>query len=221
MRSTSIVRVAFTGLLLAGVMGGTALAQSFDKRTFFTFSGPVAVPGVTLPAGEYMFRVADAATQRNVLQVLSADGKTSYAKFFALRAYRPDSEAVPEPELRFLETAAGMPQAVKTWWYPSDRDGYEFIYPKEQLRLLTEGVPVVVEEKIPAIVPPEEPMFEEAPAAAAAPAPEPLQGEPAPESVPVVEPRTELPRTAGATPLIWMMGFGLLFGAGVLARFQR
>jgi hypothetical protein len=218
MRSTSIVRVAFTGLLLAGVMGGTALAQSFDKRTFFTFSGPVAVPGVTLPAGEYMFRVADAATQRNVLQVLSADGQTSYAQFFALRTYRPDSEAKAEPELRFLETASGMPAAVKSWWYPSDRDGYEFIYPKEQLRLLTEGVPVVIEEPIPVAVAPEEPMFEEAPAAAV---PEPLQGEPAPESVPVVEPRTELPRTAGATPLLWTMGIGLLLGAGALTRFQR
>ena len=35
-----------------------------------------------------------------------------------------------------METAEGAPMAIKTWWYPGERRGYEFIYPKEQARRL-------------------------------------------------------------------------------------
>ena len=38
-----------------------------------------------------------------------------------------------------METATGMPAAIKTWWYPGERSGYEFVYPKEQARRLAQG----------------------------------------------------------------------------------
>ena len=73
---------------LVAVLGPPAAsAQSVpeDKRVFFTFSGPVAVPGVTLPAGQYLFRLPTriASGERHVMQVLSADGRNSYAMFAA------------------------------------------------------------------------------------------------------------------------------------------
>jgi hypothetical protein len=85
-----------------------------DKRVFFTFSGPVAVPGATLPAGKYLFRLPTtiASGERHVMQVLSGDGNNSYAMVFGVSANRTDSPA--RPEIRFMETAAGMPPAVKT-----------------------------------------------------------------------------------------------------------
>jgi LPXTG-motif cell wall-anchored protein len=57
--------------------------------------------------------------------------------FFAMRAQR--FEPASTPEVRFMETAAGMPAAIKTWWYPGERSGYEFVYPKEQARRLAQG----------------------------------------------------------------------------------
>jgi hypothetical protein len=99
---------------------GSTLAQPADKRTIFTFSAPVAVPGATLPPGKYLFRLADSAS-RNVIQVLTADGKQPRAQFFAMRATRP--EPAKEPEVRFMETAAGMPLAIRAWWYPGERTG--------------------------------------------------------------------------------------------------
>jgi sortase A len=107
-----------------------ASAQSVpeDKRVFFTFSGAVAVPGVTLPAGQYLFRLPTtiASGERHVMQVLSADGRNSYAMFFGISANRTDYPT--KPEVRFMETAAGMPPAVKTWSYPGDKAGYEFLF---------------------------------------------------------------------------------------------
>jgi len=110
------------GVLLAAMTAG---AGPWDRRTHFTFSGPVAVPGLTLPAGEYIFRLVD-TIDRSVIQVLSADGQQSYAMFFGHRVFRTDVLTVPE--LRFMETAAGMPPAIESWWYPGVRDGYEFLY---------------------------------------------------------------------------------------------
>jgi LPXTG-motif cell wall-anchored protein len=103
----------------------------------FTFSQPVAMPGVTLPAGEYLFRLANPESGRDVVHVLSADGRTPYGLFFSLPADRP--QPAPTPEVRFMETAEDMPPAIRTWWYPGERRGYEFIYPKEQARLLAQG----------------------------------------------------------------------------------
>jgi LPXTG-motif cell wall-anchored protein len=123
--------------LLACVMETPSTAQTLDKRTLFTFSGPVSMPGVTLPAGKYLFRLANPDTGRSVVQVLNADGTTPYGMFFAMRAER--FEPASTPEVRFMETAAGMPAAIKTWWYPGERSGYEFVYPKEQARRLAQG----------------------------------------------------------------------------------
>ena len=60
-------------LLVSGI-GGSALAQTADHRTYFTFSTPVTLPGVTLPAGRYLFRLADPNSSRKVISVLSEDG---------------------------------------------------------------------------------------------------------------------------------------------------
>jgi cobalamin biosynthesis Mg chelatase CobN len=54
--------------------------------------------------------------------------------FFTLRAER--LEPASTPEVRFMETASGTPAAIRTWWYPGERTGFEFIYPREQARRL-------------------------------------------------------------------------------------
>lgn len=129
-------RLMMAAAALACLTVAPASAQPTDKRTIFTFSGPVAMPGVTLPAGQYLFRLPSSENGR-VVQVLSADGTKPYGLFFALPAERPTP--APSPEVRFMETASDMPAAIKTWWYPGDRRGFEFVYPREQARRLAQG----------------------------------------------------------------------------------
>ena len=71
------------------------------------------------------------------MAVLSADGKTPYGMFFSLLAER--FEPTSTPEVRFMETAAGVPAAIKAWWYAGERMGYEFMYPKDQAVRLAQG----------------------------------------------------------------------------------
>jgi hypothetical protein len=170
------VGALFVALFIAAV---ATAGTTIDKRTTFTFNTPIAVPGVVLPAGSYLFRVVNTETSRDVVQVLSGDGKTPYAMFFTLQAWR--SEPAQDPELTFIETAADMPHAIRTWWHPGESIGYEFLYPREQARRLARGsgTPVRAMELPsetwiePELVPPEVvgPAVEAAPEAAVAEAP--------------------------------------------------
>lgn len=134
MLSTRIFSLACAVAVFGCLTAAAASAQPVDKRTLFTFSGSVALPGVTLPAGQYLFTLANPSSSRNIVQVLNADGTKPYGLFFTIAAERP--EPASAPEVRFMETASGMPAAIRTWWYPGERTGYEFIFPKEQARRL-------------------------------------------------------------------------------------
>jgi hypothetical protein len=117
-------------------LGTPAFAQEpTNQLTYFTFSAPFELPGgKVLPAGKYTFRIVDSPSNRHVVQILSEDGKEMHATLLAIPAQRQDPP--DEPEVRFMETAASMPPAVRTWWYPGRTIGHEFIYPKDHARRL-------------------------------------------------------------------------------------
>jgi hypothetical protein len=141
--STSVLVV-----LVGAASGANAFTGTSDKRTYFTFSQPVALPGVTLPAGTYMFRLADDTTTRKVIQVANKEGTKSFAMLHTVPVYRPDSPR--NPEVRFMETAAGAPIAVRAWWKDGERTGYGFIYSKEELEALTRSANSKAEARIEA-----------------------------------------------------------------------
>jgi len=143
MRSSKTLR-AILGLSLGVTLwASTAQAQPEDKRTFFTFSGPVALPGTTLPAGRYIFRIVDTTSSRKVIQVLSDDGKKPFVMANTIPDQRRD--APKDATVAFYETPRGTPAAVKTWWYPGETIGYQFIYPRAQAKEIAHntGKPVL------------------------------------------------------------------------------
>jgi len=132
MKSSKALR-AILGLSLGVTLfASAAQAQPEDKRTFFTFSGPIALPGTTLPAGRYIFRIVDTTSTRKVIQVLSDDGKKPFVMVNTIPDQRRD--APKDATVAFYETSRGTPAAVKTWWYPGETIGYHFIYPRTQAK---------------------------------------------------------------------------------------
>ena len=103
-------------------------ADQWDKKTILTFSGPVQIPGATLPAGSYVFKLADLNGNRHVVQVFDKAEKKIFATLLAIPNDR--MEPSDEPVVMFSERPAGSPQAVKVWYYPGERIGNEFVYPK-------------------------------------------------------------------------------------------
>jgi hypothetical protein len=115
---------------LTAVIAPGARADEWNKKTILTFSGPVQIPGATLPAGSYVFKLADIPGNRHVVQVFDKDEKKIYTTMLAVPNQR--MEPSDKPIVLFSERASGSPQAVKVWYYPGETIGNEFVYPKTQ-----------------------------------------------------------------------------------------
>src|SRR5580700_3694475 len=118
----------FVGLGLLGGIVQRAAADDFDKKTVFTFSGPVEIPGQVLSAGTYVFKLADSASDRNIVQVFNKDQNHYCGTFLTIPDYR--LKPAGKPIITFDERAAGSPEAVRAWFYPGENYGHEFVYPK-------------------------------------------------------------------------------------------
>ena len=126
-----ILRVAMLTLIFAtNVFIPSLRADEEDKKTVITFSEPVQVPGMTLPAGTYTFKLADSDSDRNIVQIFNADGTKLITTIMAISNERlnPTGKTV----LKFDERPTGQPEALKAWFYPGDDFGQEFVYPKQK-----------------------------------------------------------------------------------------
>jgi len=241
----TLATLSALAVLTVGI-SGTAHAQTVDQRTYFTFSAPVQLPGVTLPAGKYLFRLADPTTGRKVISVLSADGRTPLAMLHTIPNRM--AEAPRDAEIRFMETPANMAPAVKTYWYAGSSTGYEFIYPRQQAlqlaratsqpvlttntetkefetadlsRISGSGVPaaVVVEDApAPVAVTGRAQQGEVAPAGSSAPFA--AAQDPQADERARRSTRTQLPQTASGTPSLVLVG-ALTMLAGVVLALRR
>lgn len=213
------------GLLLAGVAALPALAGAWNKETIITFNEPVEVPGRVLTPGKYVFKLVDSASDRDIVQIFSEDKRDRERLVTTVLAI-PDYHLVTpdRPLVNFEERRSDSPEAVKSWFYPGDNYGWQFVYPKsESLETAVNkpaSAPAAPSAPVPApiVLPPQ-------PAPAASAPPEIVREEElilaeniAPPSV--VAPATQplpptLPKTASHLPLLELAG-GLLLAAGGL-----
>jgi hypothetical protein len=120
----------FAGVALLGVMAtSSATGNTMDSRrtTYFTFSGPVQMPGVTLPGGTYIFEVVNHESTGDVVMVRSRDRSKVYLMQFTRFVHRPSSGNL-KATVSLGETADGVPPPVKTWYPQFETRGREFIY---------------------------------------------------------------------------------------------
>ena len=129
MRQLTTRTMSTCAALLLGATLATAQTDS-SRTTIVTFSAPVALPGVTLPAGSYMFKLADSQTNRNIVQVFDKDRSKIFATILAIPAQR--EKPADETVITFREAPANAAPAVQYWYYPGETRGQEFAYPKKQ-----------------------------------------------------------------------------------------
>jgi LPXTG-motif cell wall-anchored protein len=203
--------VLITLCLLGALIVPKARADEWDKKTTLTFNEPVQVPGTTLSAGTYVFKLAD-TSDRTIVQIWNEDETRLITTILAVVDYRaktPDKTIVS-----FDERPAGQPEALKAWFYPGDNSGVEFVYPKQGATNLTQAnpQPVLSESKDATDTAPME-------AAVAEPvAPSPITVADNPQDLTEIAQVTtvetvELPQTASAMPSIALAGILLLAGA--------
>jgi len=148
MKRVKLIATALALSALAVLTGGVAAQETnTSERTFLTFSGAVEMPGVTLQPGTYVFKLADTPT-RNVVQVWDRDEKNMVGHWLFVQAERPQVSG--ETVVMFKETREGTTPAVQYWYFPGERIGKEFIYPKDQAQRIAArtGVGVRTEDGV-------------------------------------------------------------------------
>lgn len=125
------------GLIIASVLffEVAAHADEWDLSTKLTFNQPIQIPGKVLPAGTYLFRLAN-ASDRHIVQVFNRDGTVLYATLMAISTERPDPSG--DSVVTLAEQGPGKPDALLKWFYPGRTIGNEFIYSKPDEQQLSQ-----------------------------------------------------------------------------------
>ncbi len=126
------------GLVIASTLfsEGTARADEMNQSTKITFSAPVEIPGQVLPAGTYLFKLAD-SNNMNLIRVFNVDGTRLYATLETVSAERMTSNG--NTVITLADPADGRPAALVKWFYPGRTTGHEFIYSKQESQQLAQS----------------------------------------------------------------------------------
>jgi len=213
--------VVLTLTLLVSTFLAPAQADQWNKKTVVTFSQPIEVPGKILPAGTYTFQLLDTISYRHVVQIWNEDGTELITTILAIPNYR--LETTGETMMNFRERPGDSPSALRAWFYPGERFGHEFVYPKQRAIQLAEASKEIVPAET---VEPTESNLKTVPLEAITPE---KKEEPVAEAIQVlpthpeatVIPAKELPKTSSLTPLFGLLGLvsiGLAFALKLVAK---
>jgi len=144
---TAVATAVATVLLALLTLSVDAQQPDTRDRTIMTFSGAVELPGMRLEPGTYVFRIAD-TTGRNVIQVLPEDEMQVLGQGLFVPAERQESTGDTIVTFREIEARANATPAVQFWFYPGEKIGKEFIYPKDQAMRIAQqtGAEVLTED---------------------------------------------------------------------------
>lgn len=126
--AVALCAVLVTILLLGATLAPGARADQWNKKTIVTFNDAVEVPGQVLPAGIYIFKLAESSSNRHIVQIWTGDESQILATIMTIPNERLET---PDDSLfEFDERPGDSPQALKVWFYPGNSVGEEFIYPR-------------------------------------------------------------------------------------------
>jgi hypothetical protein len=232
MNRIKVVATIFCLSFAALAFSPSVKADGWNKKTVVTFSQPVEIPGgIVLPAGTYVFKLLDSLSDRHIVQIFNQDQNHIYATILAIPNWRLD--VTDKTVMTFGERAAGDPQAIRSWFYPGDNFGQEFVYPKRravELAKMTNlpilAMPTELESEItkPAKSVNDEPVvaLKQAPLTAVKPTGEEVEVAQVVTPPPAQQKETadakgsmeQLPQTASLLPLLGLIGL-LSLGAGL------
>jgi len=211
--------VGITATLLIPAMNADPVKKATDLAVF----QPIEIPGMVLTPGNYVIKVPDPVTHADMVGFYNHDESQLIKLVRTIPKYR--LETTDTTAITFEERTKGAPDAIKSWFFPGDNWGREFVYGKVK--------PVAVAAAEP-IAPTPEPEAT-APAAVIEAAPEETVAAEVPEETPVevveaappaeapVEvaeiPTEELPKTATSLPTVALLGAGLLALGFALKRY--
>ncbi len=122
---TILASMLVLGVVIAASLS-IAKADESDWDCRLTFSAPVEIPGMVLPAGTYEFRRLDPDAPGCLLAVYDSRGRT-LELVEANLIYRP--KPTDNLVMNLKQRVPNCPEAVMSWFYPDQNYGMEFMYP--------------------------------------------------------------------------------------------
>jgi hypothetical protein len=110
--------------LMSSALVPSLKASESDKKTTITISQPLAVEGMILPAGQYVFKLLDSATVRDVVYIFNGDETQLITTIIAIHTQR--LQVTDKTEFSFYDSPAGEATALRAWFYPGDDTGFLF-----------------------------------------------------------------------------------------------
>jgi len=126
MTNSKSLKIALATGALALLVAASGHAWGFSHENRLTFSRPVALPGVVLPAGEYSFDVASPTALDVVVVRNQRSGKVLYMGF-TNTVQRPRNMSANAP-IAFGEAPANEPRPISTWYEIGNSTGHQFLY---------------------------------------------------------------------------------------------
>ena len=125
------------GLVVSAILFAevAAHADEEDQSTKITFSEPIEIPGHILPAGTYLFKLAD-TNNLNLVRIFNADGTRLVATLQTISTQR--HEIAGNTVVVLAEQGGDRPEALLKWFYPGNTDGHEFMYSKQETQQLAQ-----------------------------------------------------------------------------------
>jgi hypothetical protein len=116
------------GAIILGFSMATSVAgSSLGSTNLLTFSGAVALPGVTLGAGTYAFEVLDSQSGAGVVRVLDKSRTRTYLTAVTLPVSRP-ANMPKDAWVSFAESPRDAATPIRAWFPDRGMLGHEFIY---------------------------------------------------------------------------------------------
>jgi hypothetical protein len=111
-------------VLLTAALAPLVNASEWDKKTVITTHKPIQIQGKVLDAGQYVIKLLNSTSSRDVVQIYNASETKLEMTILANAAYRLNP--TDHTQLSFAEVPSGQAPVLHTWFYPGENAGLDF-----------------------------------------------------------------------------------------------
>lgn len=144
MKRFSLLGIGALAAIGLAVLNPVVKADEHDRKTVISISQSLEVPGAVLPPGTYVMKLFNSSSDRHIVQFMNERQNQQLALTFAIPAER--ARPAEKTLLTMYEGSGGAPPAIRTWYYPGDNVGQEFLYPHDQASRISKRTNVAVPE---------------------------------------------------------------------------
>jgi hypothetical protein len=120
-----------------------AHADEADQSIKITFSQATEIPGQILPAGTYVFKLAD-PNNLDLVRIFNAEGTRLYA---TLQTNTAERSKPADAVVVLAEQPEGRPETLVKWFYPGSPAGHELVYSKQEEQQLAQAQQQIIKAK--------------------------------------------------------------------------